>query len=443
MKLRNYLSDTKELISCAIPRGKTEKLLFITFEVLFITLGCFIALKSSVIDNPNIKWDIYFDFDNPHYLKKLFLIRDHGYYKVAHPLIGVILLPFEFICEVVLTVFGYKARTLVVIFFTSFAVSASILYVFKYLKNVICLNSFRSLLLAILFGVFANSIVLSFTPESYPFSMFLLTFTLYFFSINLKNKKTIPDSNIFILTLVTGGITITNALKVLIPILYFKNLTFIKRIKKYALHLGVFIIIVLVAYYILNIISGNQEQRIHFIARLKMYYLNFVGDENIRDIYRLSYVESVVNYFWGSPIIFAKFSAISLYSRVSSYPQLFILPYPFFWQYLIIGLLFILSCLSVILNFKSPLIRILILFFAVDIFIHLILKWGFYNTVIFGGHWTFLVPLFIGWLYFSIKSEEWKKSLDYLMIIIFIAVLGNNIFGMRNFIDFALTYYAI
>jgi len=443
MNLRKNFYNLKELFILALPWSKSEKALFFVFEILFLVLGFFLALNSSVIDCPTIKYDIYFDFDNPNYLKKLFRIREHFFLEVAHPLISIILLPIEVVCELVSTVFGMKAKTLVVILFTSLSVSASILFVFKYLKDILRLEIFRCLLLSILFGFFANSLIISFTPESYPFSMGLLTFTLYYCSLHLKENNKIPDSNIFLLTIATGGITITNAIKVLIPVLFFEELSFKQRIKRYALHMSIFVTIVIVFYLLINLLTGSTKDSFYFITNYIDEFVSFRENDRIRDIYKLPFLQSTVLYFWGSPLIFAEFSTIPFYAKAKYYPQLYILAYPHTWQYLIITLLFVLCFFSVIRNFRSRLVQILILFFSVDVFIHLILKWGLQNAVIYGGHWTFLVPILMGWLYFSFKKEKWKKYLDVFFIFIFIAILGNNIWGIVKFIDFALTHYAI
>jgi len=340
MNLKKYLYHLKELFFLALPRDKTEKALFFGFEVLFLVLGFFLALNSSVIDDPTIRFDIYFDFDNPRYLKELFLIREHIFLEAAHPLISVVLLPVEIICELVSTVFGMKAKTLVVIFFTSFSVSASILFVFKYLKDIIQLDVYRCMLLSMIFGCFANSLIISFTPESYPFSMALLTFILYYFSINLKENNISPDLNIFFLTISTGGITITNAVKALIPVLFFKDLSFKQRVQKYALHMGILVAIVVVFFILLNILTGSTAERFYFVTKYKNAFFRFQGNDRINDLYKLPYLKSVILYFWGAPLLFAELSTIPFYSEASSYPQLYILEYPHVWQYLTIALLF-------------------------------------------------------------------------------------------------------
>jgi len=443
MNFRKYLYPLKDLFFLTLPRDKTEKALFFGFEVLFLVLGFFLALTSSVIDNQAIRFDIYFDFDNPRYLKELFRIREHIFLEAAHPLISVVLLPIEIICELVSTIFGMKAKTLVVIFFTSLSVSASILFVFKYLKDIIQLDVFRCLLLSMLFGFFANSLIISFTPESYSFSMALLTFVLYYFSISIKKNNKISDLNIFFLTISTGGITITNAIKVLIPVLFIKDLSLKQRVQKYALHMGLFVTIVVVFFILINLLTGSTAEPFYFVTKFKNAFFRFQENDRINDLYKLPYLKSAILYFWGAPLLFAELSTIPFYSENSSYPQLYILEYPHFWQYLTIAFLFVICFFSVIQNFKLKFVQILLLFFSVDVLIHLVLKWGLHNAVIYGGHWTFLVPLLMGWLYFSFKKEKWKNYLDIFFIVIFCAILVNNIFGMAKFIDFALTNYAI
>ena len=61
--------------------------------------------------------------------------------------------------------------------------------------------------------------------------------------------------------------------------------------------------------------------------------------------------------------------------------------------------------------FKNRLFLILTSCFAVDLFYLFVLKIGTNESFIHGGHFIYLIPLFIGWLYTSL-SEKLKIILS-------------------------------
>ena len=48
---------------------------------------------------------------------------------------------------------------------------------------------------------------------------------------------------------------------------------------------------------------------------------------------------------------------------------------------------------------RYPLAWAIPLYLAVDVAVHLVGGYGLDEAVIFGGHWIFLVPMALGWLY--------------------------------------------
>lgn len=82
----------------------------------------------------------------------------------------------------------------------------------------------------------------------------------------------------------------------------------------------------------------------------------------------------------------------------------------------------------------------LILFFGFDIFLHVIIGFGSGEAFLYGGHWVFLVPLFIGWLHKSITEKE-KKILLYVISFLFLSLIINNIIQITYFINMAIAKF--
>ena len=68
-----------------------------------------------------------------------------------------------------------------------------------------------------------------------------------------------------------------------------------------------------------------------------------------------------------------------------------------------------------------------------DIIIHCVLKFGLNVAYIYGGHFVFVYPLFLGWLFHSYQKQP--KILNFLVSVVLILCVylaANNIPPMFN-----------
>lgn len=113
---------------------------------------------------------------------------------------------------------------LVLAWCSNFAVSLSLIQIYKYLKNIIRLPKNISLLILSFFAFFTTNILLSFTPETYTYTLFFLVLFNYYAALKLKKEAIIPATALTLATISIGGLTVTNAVKVFISVLFEKNL---------------------------------------------------------------------------------------------------------------------------------------------------------------------------------------------------------------------------
>ena len=92
-------------------------------------------------------------------------------------------------------------------------ITGGLVLIYRYLKQIVRISSRRALLLTGFTGCFFTTVVLSFTTESYPFSFFLLVFSLLMLSREYMLTGYIKGRTILFLSFLCGGITITNAAK--------------------------------------------------------------------------------------------------------------------------------------------------------------------------------------------------------------------------------------
>jgi hypothetical protein len=105
--------------------------------------------------------------------------------------------------------------------------------------------------------------------------------------------------------------------------------------------------------------------------------------------------------------------------------------------YIFVGAVLVLVFWSYFKNFKNKFVQILMLSFFVDIIIHCVLKFGVHTSYIYGGHFIFVVPMMLGWLFFGYKNSP--KMLSFLTVfvgILFVFLIANNVYRMEEFFWF-------
>ncbi len=427
-KIKVNLLDFKDLLKGFIPNGKVEIFLFIGFLLFYLSYSFFIAFNTSLIQGNGVFFfDLYFSFDNP-------LIFRQGYfsnYDVAHPFMRYINKPYMFIGELLTSYWGIKAKIIFSIFLCSSAISLSIVYIYRYLKIVVNNNVFICILLSVFYGLFTTNIILSFTLESYTLTVFLLTYCIYYYSYIIKqNKKPILLSNLFF-SFGLGGITLTNYIKGLIPIL------FVKGEFKSAMKRIVGISILFVAVIALMEVLSNSFSFQQTITQK----LSFVVDEETEN----SFFVKIIDLFFVAPIFFLGVIKepvqLLINGKTESFSAINMDSISYWWQYLYAILVYGLITWSIILNRKNKLVWLILLVYLVDIVIHVIIGYGLKDPFIFGGHWVYVIPILLGWLYQSLNNTMKQKCYTLLLITMLIGLFINNALQMKDFISVAMDIF--
>ncbi|MEF9480097.1 DUF6080 domain-containing protein [Chryseobacterium sp. 1B4] len=163
-------------------------------------------------------WDAYFSFDN-----KSILMTGGSFER--HPLSYYF---FNWVREFSLFISGGKMDAsfrLTLAWLSNMIISLNIIQVFKYLKNIIRLPLWLSVLIILFFGVFSTNIVLSFTPENFTYTLFLLSLYNHYAAIKLRKEEKTPAPALSLAGITIGGLTITNFVKVFIPLFFEKDLS--------------------------------------------------------------------------------------------------------------------------------------------------------------------------------------------------------------------------
>ena len=414
------------MLRTVFPETKFELLLFLVFFSAYGILGTIIALDYRIIFDNRIPWDAYFSFDN-----RAIVMTGGGFER--HPLANYF---FTWIREFALLISNSQKNELfrlVLAWCSNLAVSLSLVQIYKYLKNIITLPKKISSSIVLFFAFFSTPILLSFTPETYTYTLFFLMLFNYYAALKLRKNEKIPASALVFSGIAVGGLTVTNIVKVYTPLLFeekvFKNWRkFGNLVLRVLVSVGVFAFLFMyrVNFEFLRFFEKSTEQ------------LEKFSNPKVTPVW-----DMIVSWFFGGNMLFSSFILRDYHNKKGfEYKALFMDVYTSVFPYIFVGIVLFLVVWSYAKNFKNKLVQVLMLSFLVDIVIHCVLKFGLHTSYIYGGHFIFIVPLMIGWLLFAYRESDKMTSILFVLIWALFAYLAfNNVFRMTEFFQFLQLYY--
>ncbi|MFZ4930573.1 DUF6080 domain-containing protein [Chryseobacterium sp. Mn2064] len=408
------------------PSSYTELAVFMFFIICYGILGSYIAIHYRIIFDSRIPWDAYFSFDN-----KSILMTGGSFER--HPLSYYF---FNWIREFSLFVSGGKMDAnfrLTLAWLSNIVITLNILQIFKYLKNIIRLPLKLSLLIILFFGLFSTNIILSFTPENFTYTLFLLSLYNHYAAIKLREEKKTPSLALSLAAVSIGGLTITNFIKVFIPVLFEKDL--FKSWKKLA-NAALRVIVATICFVLL------------YLNRIDFKYQNIFSKTN-QQYEKFSNVESmptwdmITSFFFGGNILFPGFVISDKHNMKGfDFKGLYMVLYSSAFPYIFVGALLLLISWSYLKNFKNKWVQVIMISFFIDVIIHCVMRFGLHTSYIYGGHFVFVYPIMIGWLFYAYRSSPkilFVLTLSFVLLSFYL--LCNNVFRMSEFFWFLETYY--
>ncbi|KFC23848.1 DUF6080 domain-containing protein [Epilithonimonas lactis] len=424
MKLLNKFLSFLKIV---FPSTKTEGFIFLFFVIAYGANAWFIADNFTIVYDDRIPWDGYFSFDNRA------IVQTGGGFE-RHPLANYF---FDCIREFALWISRNRynsAFRLVLALLSTLVVSLANVQIFKYLNNIIQLPLKISLLILAFYGLFVTNILLSFTPETYTYTLLFLSVFNYYSARKINEDQPISFGASILGSVFIGGLTITNIVKVYIPFLFEKKIFWNWKkigiaVSKMAVSAGVFIFL--------------------FLLRLDFNLQNFVNKTGEQyDKFSKPKVtplwDMISSWFFGGNILFPSFVIRDYHNKDKTfyYKALFMDVYSSAISYVFIAIILLMIFWSVFKNYKNKLVWVLVISLLVDVVIHCVLKFGLHTSYIYGGHFVFVFPMLIGWLFFSFKDKTLPLTFLYGTLMILTVYLGfNNFYRLGEFYQFLETYY--
>ena len=424
MKLLNKILS---FLKSVFPSTKTELLIFLFFVIVYGANAWFIAENFRIIYDDRIPWDAYFSFDNRA------IVQTGGGFE-RHPLSNYF---FDFIRDFALWISGNHYNSvfrLVLSLFSTVVIALANVSVFKYLNNIIKLPLKISLLILAFYGLFVTNILLSFTPETYTYTLLFLSIFNYYSAQKIKEEKSVSFAAAIFGSVFIGGLTITNIIKVYIPFLFEKKIFWNWKKIGWAVAKIATSVVVFVFLFLLRLDFNFQN----FLNKTEEQYDKF-SKPKVTPLW-----DMITSWFFGGNVLFSNYEIRDYHTKDKTfyYKALFMDVYTSAIPYFFIGLILLIVILSVVKNYKNKLIWILVISFSIDILIHCVLKFGLHTSYIYGGHFVFVYPLLLGWLFFSYRNKTISLSILYGVIMMMTVYLGfNNFYRLGEFYQFLETYY--
>lgn len=422
----NIQNRLKDIINILFPSTMQESLLFVFALLGYGILASVIALNYRIVYDGRIPWDAYFSFDNRS-------IVDTGGGVERHPLSYYW---FNTLRELALQVSNHKRNEifrLVLSLFSVLAVSMSLVQIFKYLRKIIKLPTWLCWLLVVFFGIFSTNILLSFTPETYTYTLLFLCIFNYYAASKLKYGSKISLVALTFGVVSIGGMTITNTIKPLIPMWVGHSIFHSFRSIFNALWRCVLSVVVFLLLFLYRINFDVNA----IVSKVGEQYEKFTQPKPI------PLWDMIYSWFFGGNVIFSSFFSLDYHNKKGfHYAALFMDTYDTIVQYSVVGLLFMMMAWSIMRNWRNRLVFVMVASFLVDIIIHCVLRFGVNVSYIYGGHFVFVYPLILGWLFHSLKDNKTLFSISLgIFLMIFGFTLANNLFRMGEFFVFIEKYY--
>jgi len=225
-----------------------------------------------------------------------------------------------------------------------------------------------------------------------------------------------------------GGITTSNIVKGLAPMLFMKESKF-EIIKRSFIICLTFLVVMLLIFISLNYNFSQKTIDDRFLG----YVITFSG-----------MWEYIFDRLWGSAIFFPEITTMFIEGKPSlsdtffQFESLVLDFYRHWWQYLYTATLLLFTIVAIFKGYKNKFVLLIFSTLFVDIFIHVICRFGLGEGFLYGAHWIYSIPLLLGWLYKTTKNEYASKVIHFTYICLFAGLLINNAIHLYLFIDTAI-----
>ena len=414
-QLIGSIEGLKFIYGIIIPKKKDQKWVFLIFLLLSIPISLLMYTNYGLLP---FRVEIL-DYDQYSYIDR---ITSKGFFVpysvgIRHPFLPLFLFPVSIISIFLKIISGKWALHVLFLFlFYNLVAAFSYTLIYKYCSTLLKIEKVRSFLICLLFSLFGHSLILSFSPESFPLSMLGLLIMIYMTSDFILNKREIPLASNIIMFCFISGVTVTNSVKCGIAQLFQIGKSLRQRM------------IIILKSGLICLCLCILSISITYIIQILLYGKWMMGS-NTTDFISSIHGVDIFQEFFCEPLLFHHYC--DFFTMESVKPLLYLSSFAKITVALFYGIILF----SLLLHIKEKIVLLLLSMFSVDILIHMVFGFGIHDSYIYCQHWFFICPLLIAFTYKKVRNTKLNTSIDFLLIFFIIAFAWNNLPPLFRFLN--------
>ncbi|MDD7273991.1 MAG: DUF6080 domain-containing protein [Prevotella sp.] len=332
-----------------------------------------------------------------------------------HPLFLSFLYPMFLLNRWLIEQTGTNCAVFFMASLTLFSAFYSVIFMFRIFREVIELKRYDATLLTLLMFSFAHVMLPTFVPDHFVISLMLLLLTIYLCGMKMKQKQLLSPYQTGLLLFFTAGMATSNGLKTLFAGLFANGrycfnpkyiffgfivpialLIGIQQWQYYAFEVPQKAVIARIE---ANVKKKNAQKTAAYKEERNQWLATHTGknfdDSKIGKLMDVSTPrgETLIENFFGESI---QLHQDYLLKDVSWDRPIFV-KYSWWINYAIEAFIVLLFIFGGFIAFKESLFRMLLLWFSVDVGLHLVLGFAINEVYIMSAGWIFIIPIAIAY----------------------------------------------
>ena len=308
------------------------------------------------------------------------------YPRPRHPLFGVLFFPMAVVCGWLKSISSHLC------FWVFNAFFAAVMAASSYLVARISKGGISA---AILYGSFASTMLLGGMPESFGLSALICILALKWCS-----EGTFTGRRFVATSIVAGGVTVTQGVKMLLMRFSVGNESFKERLR------GIIIVGLWCAGTALAI--GLLFVAVYLLRK----WANPDYSRTLSDMFcGLGTEFSYSDLTWGQRLNrWWVYVSEPILTRGTPFEDNGItVEYSSIWYSLLIVPMYVAATIGAWLSRRETIVKAILVCLVVDVGIHFVCGWGMHEPHLYAGHWTFAIPIFIFLAIQKMKSRRLRK----------------------------------
>ena len=352
-----------------------------------------------------------------------------------HPLYLTFLYPLYLLNDWLIQNVGYNFAVYFMAVIIVFSAFYAVLFMYRVFREVLELRRKDARLLTLLLFSFGHVLIPTMVPDHFVVSLMLLSLTLYITGKKMKKGQLLTAWQSLVLTFFTAGMATSNGAKTLLAGLFTngKKVFTVKFIS-----IGVVLPLLLLLgiqqsqYYLLEVpqqavvrhiesetLKKNPQKVLEHKKQRDEWQRTHlgqpVGDGVITKLMDVSTprVPTIVENFFGESI---QLHQRSLLMDVSWERPIFV-EYNWSVNYIIEAFIVLLFIVGIVFSYKQRFFKMLLVWFACNLTLHLILGFAVTEVYIMTSGWAFIIPISYGYLLRQL-SMKWRKVMRVTLIML-------------------------